>query len=73
MKINEIVAPKDKLDESLEMIKGGTSSELRLCIKGCHTGELKPKPNTSTTSTTSTETTSKDETANTRVSDSNLQ
>ncbi|ATV28713.1 hypothetical protein [Prevotella intermedia] len=70
MRINEIVAPKDKLDESLEMIKGGTSSELRLCIKGCHTGELKPKPNTSATST---ETTSKDETANTSVSDSNLQ
>ncbi|WP_157794577.1 hypothetical protein [Prevotella amnii] len=52
------------------MIKGGTSSELRFCIKGCHTGGLKPKPNTSTTST---ETTSKDETANIRVSDSNLQ
>nr|WP_308533149.1 hypothetical protein [uncultured Prevotella sp.] len=70
MRINEIVAPKDKLDESLEMIKGGTSSELRFCIKGCHTSGLKPKPNTSTTST---ETTSKDETANIRVSDSNLQ
>ena len=70
MRINEIVAPKDKLDESLEMINGGTSSELRLCIKCCHTGELKPKSNTSPTST---ETTSKDETANTSVSDSNLQ
>ena len=65
MRINEIIAPKDKLDESLEMIKGGMSSELRLCIKGCHTGELKPKPNTSTG------TTSKDASANTSVSDSN--
>lgn len=72
MRINEIITPKDKLDESLEMIKGGMSSDLLLCIKGCHTGELKPKPKPNTP-TTSTETTSKDETANTSVSDSNLQ
>ena len=74
MKIYEIISPKDKLDDSLEMIKGGVSSELRLCMKGCHTGELKPKPSDPTIPA---EPKPKDDTAdtptiNTNISSSNM-
>ena len=81
MKIYEIVASKDRLDESLEMIKGGISPELRLCFRGCHDGDLKPKdtsttsPDTSTTppdtSTKSTEI-SKGGTTNNNISNDNI-
>lgn len=54
MKINEIVASKDRLDESLEMIKGGISPELLLCFKGCRIGDLKPKDTSTTSPGTST-------------------
>lgn len=88
MKIYEIVASKDRLDESLEMIKGGISPELRLCFRGCHDGDLKPKdtsttspgtsttsPNTSTTPPdTSTKSTeiSKGGTTNNNISNDNI-
>jgi len=32
MKIYEIISPKDKLDDSLEMIKGGVSSLSYVCV-----------------------------------------
>lgn len=81
MKINEIVASKDRLDESLEMIKGGISPELLLCFKGCRIGDLKPKDTSTTspdksttppdTSTKSTEI-SKGGTTNNNISNDNI-
>lgn len=41
--LEELVSPKDKLTDSIEMIKGGVASEGCLCWTGCKTGTLKKK------------------------------
>jgi hypothetical protein len=43
VKFKEIVSPQDKLTDSIEMIKGGMTSNLSLCITGCKIGDLKSK------------------------------
>ena len=62
LKFEEIVSPQDKLTDSIEMIKGGMTSNLTFCFSGCKIGDLKPKDKDKgqTTSVTQTPTTSND-------------